>query len=258
MTILNDYLTENCLYQGRVFHYRGLPKKHHFKYKVFYLYFDIIETERTFRNMPFFSIDRFNLFSFYFKDHGPKNNDNLINWVKKVLKKNRISAKVSKIFLLTYPRYLGYVFNPLSVYTCLDKNKNVLAQIYEVHNTFGQRHFYLVKNAFDKKNHKKKIKKAFHVSPFMGMKGSYCFKSFSKKDKISIFINYSAENENLVASFTGRAEKLSNLNLLKKFFLLPLMTLKIISGIHFEALLLFLKGMKFYKCPKEKNSNLTN
>ena len=175
-----------------------------------------------------------------------------------MLKKNNLNEKVSNIFLLTYPRYLGYVFNPLSVYTCVNSKKMVIAQIYEVHNTFGQRHFYLIKNAYDKNNHDLKIKKVFHVSPFMGMEGTYNFKSFSKKDKLSIFINYNAKNENLVASFTGKAVEINNSNLIKQFFLIPFMTIKIIAGIHYEALLLFLKGLKFYKCPKEKKSNLTS
>ena len=102
------------------------------------------------------------------------------------------------------------------------------------------------------------MKKVFHVSPFMSMKGSYSFKSFSRRDNISIFINYTSENENLIASFTGKSKKLDSLNLIKEFFLLPFMTLKIILGIHFEAIILFLKGIKFHKCPKQSKNNLTN
>ena len=257
MSSFNKYLMMNNLYKGRVFHCRNKPKKHHFRYKVFYLYFDLLKVEKVFKKIPIFSIDKFNLLSFYFKDHGPKKEKNLILWIKRALKKNNINGNISNIFLLTFPRYLGYVFNPLSVYTCIDSNKKVVAQIYEVHNTFGQRHFYLVKNAFDKKNHSKKIKKAFHVSPFIGMKGQYNFKSYSRKDKLSIFIYYNSKNEDLIASFTGISKKITNLNLIKEFFLMPLMTLKIISGIHYEALLLFLKGIKFYKCPKESKNNLS-
>ena len=258
MILLNKQLTQNSIYKGRVFHYRKKPKKNCFKYKVFYLYFDILKAEAIFKRIPFISLDKFNLFSFYSKDHGPSGEVSLINWIKTTLKRNNINDRIANIFLLTYPRYLGYVFNPLSVYTCFGINGKILAQIYEVHNTFKQRHFYLIKNTYDKKNHSLKVKKAFHVSPFMSMKGSYSFKSFSRRDNISIFINYTSENENLIASFTGKSKRLDSLNLIKEFFLLPFMTFKIILGIHFEAIILFLKGIKFHKCPKQNKNDLTN
>ena len=258
MNTYNSNLIKNCIYKGRVFHFRKKPKKHSFKYSVFYLYFDLLRKDEIFKNIPFFSINKYNLFSFYHKDHGPKGCNDLEKWIKKTIKKNNIKKEVSKIFVLTYPRYLGYVFNPISIYTCFDKQNFIIAQIYEVHNTFRQRHFYLIDNTYDKKNHNLKIKKEFHVSPFMGMKGVYNFKSFSKKDNISVFIKYIAKNENLIASFTGKSKELNNYNLLKEFFLLPLMTLKVIFGIHVEALILFIKGLKLYNCPKERKNNLTS
>ena len=179
----------NCIYNGEVFHNRKSPKNHKFKYTVFYLHFDLTKISKVFKKIPILSIGKFNIFSFYFNDLGPLNCKNLENWVKTTLKVNSIHDKIENIFLLTYPRFLGYVFNPLSVYTCLNKNKKVVAQIYEVHNTFGQRHFYITQNTFDKINHGKEIKKKFHVSPFMSVTGTYKFKSFLTEKNYPLILN---------------------------------------------------------------------
>ena len=167
---------DNCIYEGVVFHTRKSPKSHSFKYKVFYLHFDIMKEKEIFSNIPIMSINKFNIFSFYFKDYGPMGNKDLIKWIKHLLLKNNFKEEVKNIYLLTHPRFFGYVFNPLSIYTITNSKNKVIAQIYEVHNTFGQRHFYLSKSTFNKKNHLKKIKKSFHVSPFFDISGHYNFK----------------------------------------------------------------------------------
>ena len=124
----------NCLYEGEVFHKRSSPKKHEFSYKVFCLNFDLCNINDIFKKIPIFSIDKFNIFSFFYKDLGPEGSINLEEWVRETIKKSGEKQKIKKIFLLTYPRVLGYVFNPLSIYTCLNKKNQVIAQIYEVHN----------------------------------------------------------------------------------------------------------------------------
>ncbi|MAI02555.1 MAG: DUF1365 domain-containing protein [Rickettsiales bacterium] len=245
----------NCLYYGRVFHARKSPKNHMFKYKVLYLHIDITNIKSAFKNIPFLSLDKFNFFSFYTKDHGSKDCKNLDVWIRKLLKKNGIQRKIKNVFLLTYPRILGYVFNPLSIYTCVDDNNNIIVQIYEVNNTFKQRFFYIVKNTFDIKNHEKIIKKKFHVSPFISMDGTYNFKSFLKEKRLSIFIKYKSKKEYFIASFTGVKKALNGKNLIIYFLKIPFMTLKIIVGIHFEAIILYLKGLKYFSCPKVKEPN---
>ena len=252
------YNFKNSIYEGKVFHNRLKPKKHSFKYSVFYLHFDIVNAKKNFKKIPILSFDRFNLLSFYQKDHGPFDCKNLEMWCKKVLKKSGIKKNIASIFLLTYPRVLGYVFNPLSIYTCIDNKNNIVAQIFEVHNTFKQRHFYIADNTFKKRNHNKRIKKDFHVSPFMSMEGSYQFKSFQKGTFMTIMVDYYSKNECLKTSFSGERKKLTNLNLLKNFFKKPIMTLIIIIGIHLEATILFLKGLNFYKCPPKLKNNTSN
>ena len=245
------------MYLGKVFHARHKPKKHSFNYKVFYLNINLNDIKN--RKLPFLlSYNKLNIFSFYDKDHGPSNCKNIDAWVRNLIKINKIKGDIKKIYLLTFPRVLGYVFNPLSVYSCLDKNNKIVIQIFEVHNTFNQRFFYIVKNSFLKKNHKNIYKKRFHVSPFMSMKGKYKFKSFCVEKKLSLIVEYFSNSENFFASFTGKEKKLNNFNLILYFLRIPFMTIKIIIGIHLEAIILYLKGVKFYKCPKPNNINFIN
>ena len=147
-----------------------------------------------FKDIQFFLL--INLIYFlYDADHDLKT-ENLEKWIKQTIKKLGKKQIVNSIFVLAYPRILGFVFNPLSIFTCLDKDGRIIAQIYEVHNTFKQRHFYITENTFTLKNHEKDIKKAFFVSPFMGMKGKYRFKSFINKKNLSIFIEFWSRKEN--------------------------------------------------------------
>ena len=146
----NIYNTKNCIYLGNVFHARLRPKQHKLNYNVFYLNINLREIKNK-SSLHLLSFNKFNLFSFYDKDHGPKNCKNIYIWIKTLIKRNNIKAKIKNIYLLSFPRVLGYVFNPLSVYSCLDKNNKIILQIYEVHNTFNQRYFYLVQDSFEKK-----------------------------------------------------------------------------------------------------------
>ena len=249
---------ENCLFEGKVFHNRIYPKAHSFNYSVFCINFDLCKAKKIFDKIPVFSLNKFNLFSFYQKDHGPIGCKNLENWLKKTIRANGIKKKIEYIFILAYPRILGYVFNPLSIYTCLDKNKNIIAQVYEVHNTFKQRHFYLTNNTFETKNHNNEISKAFHVSPFMGMQGKYKFKSYLNNKNLLILIEFLSKKEKLIAGFKAVKKRLSTYRLLINFLKFPLMTLKVILGIHLEAILLYAKGLRVFKCPDESSKIISN
>ena len=225
---------------------------------MFCLNINLSELNKINNNLKLLSINKFNIVSIHEKDYGPQKTKNLNIWVKELLLKNGINQKLKNIFLLTYPRILGYVFNPLSIYTCTNIHNQVVAQIYEVQNTFKQRHFYIVSNTFDKKNHNKVIKKKFHVSPFMSMTGKYRFKSYIKKTKLTVFIEYFSKNEYLTASFTGREKILNDKNILFNVIKFPFLTIKIILGIHLEAIILYFKRLKYFKCPSPRNPNLTN
>ena len=248
------YNHNDCIYLGNVFHSRVKPKKHSFKYSVFYLHMNLKSLKKK-KSLLFLSYNKFNLFSFYDKDHGEMDCKNINIWIRNLIRKNNIKVNIKNIYILCFPRVLGYVFNPLSIYSCLDKNDKIVLQIYEVHNTFKQRFFYLVRNSFNKKNHNNIYKKKFHVSPFMSMSGNYKFKSFFTHKEIKLVVEYFSKNEKFLASFKGTKEVLNNYNLLIYFLKIPFMTLKIIIGIHFEAIILYFKGINFFKCPKPSRIN---
>ncbi len=138
-------MTNSCIYNGNVIHKRFKPKEHFFKYKVFSLFIDLSELNELDDKLKFFSLNKFNLISFYEKDHGERDGSSLLNWVKLNLSKNNISTENIKIKLLCYPRILGYVFNPLSIFFIYDKDENLISILYEVKNTFGEQHTYIFK-----------------------------------------------------------------------------------------------------------------
>ena len=135
----------SSIYNGTVIHKRFKPKIHFFKYKVFSLLIDLSELNFLDKNISFFSYNKFNLISFFDKDHGERNGTSLIEWVKKNLKENEINHENIKIKLLCYPRILGYVFNPLSVFYVYNNKEELISILYEVKNTFGEQHTYIFK-----------------------------------------------------------------------------------------------------------------
>ena len=138
-------IKNSFIYSGNVVHKRFKPKVHYFKYKVFSLLIDLSEIESMEKNLKIFSFNKFNIISFYNKDHGARDGSSIKDWVINNLKKNNIDTNDIKIKLLCYPRIFGYVFNPLSVFYIYDKNLNLISILYEVKNTFGEQHTYIFK-----------------------------------------------------------------------------------------------------------------
>jgi len=131
-------MISSCIYNGNVIHKRFKPKEHFFKYKVFSLFIDLSELNELNDKLKFFSLNKFNLISFYEKDHGDRDGSSLFEWVKKNLINNEISTDNIKVKLLCFPRIFGYVFNPLSIFFVYDRNNNLISILYEVKNTFGE------------------------------------------------------------------------------------------------------------------------
>ena len=128
-----------------VTHKRLRPRINQFIYRVFYLCFDISRVNEI--ATRFLSIDRFNLFSFYNRDHGKRDGSSLESWIRKILQSKNLNHKVKKIYLLSYPRVLGYVFSPVSFWFCFNDKDKPIAVLSEVNNTFGENHDYLVFNS---------------------------------------------------------------------------------------------------------------
>ncbi len=251
-------MTNSCIYNGSVIHKRFKPKEHFFKYKVFSLLIDLSELNKLNDKLKFFSLNKFNLISFYEKDHGERDGSSLINWVKFNLSNNNIKTENIKIKLLCYPRILGYVFNPLSIFFIYDENQDLISILYEVKNTFGEQHTYVFKVEGENKLIQNNCSKKFHVSPFIEMNCNYFFRVLNPGENLSIIIDqHDQEGKILFASQDGKRSDLTSKNLMNSYLKHPLMTFKIISAIHFEAFKLWIKGIKFVKKKLKIKNNIT-
>ena len=251
-------IKNSYIYTGTVIHKRFKPKIHTFNYKVFSLLIDLSEIDLLHKTLRLFSYNKFNIISFFNKDHGPRDGSSLKNWVLDNLKKNDIESDDVKIKLLCYPRIFGYVFNPLSVFYIYDKNSDLIAILYEVKNTFGEQHSYIFKTKKEQNLIQHVCKKKFHVSPFIEMNCIYFFRLLKPGNKISVIIDVQdSEGKILFASQDGVKSELNNNNLFKSYLKHPLMTFKIIIAIHFEAFKLWTKGIKFIKKKLRIKNNIT-
>ena len=163
-----------------------------------------------------------------------------------------------KIKLLCYPRILGYVFNPLSVFYIYDEGEKLISILYEVKNTFGEQHTYIFKVDSDQNLYQHNCLKKFHVSPFIEMNCKYFFKLLKPGEKISVIIDqYQTDEKILYASQDGQRVDFNTKELIKSYLKHPLMTFKIILAIHFEAFKLWIKGIKFIKKKLKTKNNIT-
>jgi len=251
-------IKNSFIYTGNVVHKRFKPKIHFFKYKVFSLLLDLSEIHLLDKNLKIFSYNKFNIVSFYDKDHGARDGSSIQNWVIDNLKKNNIDTNNIQIKLLCYPRIFGYVFNPLSIFYVYDKNLNLISILYEVKNTFGEQHTYVFKTDINNNLIQHTCKKKFHVSPFIEMDCVYFFRLLKPSNTISVIIDQNdKEGKILYASQDGVKSEINNSNLTKSYLKHPLMTFKIILAIHFEAFKLWSKGIKFVKKKLKIKNNIT-
>ena len=247
------------IFEGRVLHQRLKPRKHRLIYNVFNLLIDLEELPNLSKHLILFSHNRLNFFSFWDKDHGLGQDRPLISYVREVLIKAGLDCQNGPVRLLCYPRLFGYVFNPLSVYYCYDQSDTLKAVIYEVSNTFGERHSYLIKidSGTDKTMHHS-CRKNFYVSPFLDMDAIYHFSITPPSKVLTIFIDEQDQNGSILkASFTGRSIFFNDKSLIKMFFKYPLMSLKVMVGIHWEALKLWKKGLNIIARPLPPQTPIT-
>jgi len=247
------------IYQGMVYHKRFKPKVHNLDYRVFSFLLDLDELPVLDQELKLFSHNRNNVLSFWDKDHGSGDGTDLRSYVETILQTANIDIRNGSIHLLCYPRVFGYVFNPLSVYYCYDPHGSLCAIIYEVSNTFGQRHSYVMTDKQGSDNTvTHSCDKEFYVSPFMEMQCRYTFSMSLPQDTIGVHIKQTdAEGTLLTASFQGAHCEITDASLAKLMFKYPLMTLKVMCGIHWEALKLWRKGLKLVPRPAPPTNPIT-
>ena len=246
------------LVPGNIIHARMKPKQHRFTYKVFCLLIDIGKLDAANRTSSVFSINRRNLLAFHESDHGSQDRSaphgHLRTYIDTLLKPTGLDATGGRVLLLCYPRMLGFVFNPISVYFVYDRHEQAIALIYEVRNTFGEMHTYVCPveaGQITEAGIRQERDKLFYVSPFMDQPMRYRFRVVPPGEKVSVrILETDAEGPILAAVFAGMRRDLTSPAILKACIALPFMTLKVVAGIHWEASRLWFKGIRFYNRPK--------
>lgn len=240
----------SCLYFGHVMHRRVRPFAHRFVYRVFSILIDLDELPRLDRRLRLFSHNRWNVLSFFDKDHGARDGGALRPWIDSQLAAAGIDLQRGRIRILCFPRVLGYVFNPLTIWFCHHRDGRLAAILYEVSNTFGEHHVYLFHANDESEPVRQSCRKGFYVSPFLEITGGYDFRLRVPDERLSVFIrHFGTEGTRLVAAQTGRRTPLDDAKLMLGFLGYPLMTLKVIGAIHLQALHLLRKGARINRRP---------
>jgi DUF1365 family protein len=242
----------NALLVADVFHARHIPKRHAFRYHVYYLCFPLsrmaeLEATKT------LGVNRPNLFSFREADHAQGRAVPAESWLRGLMQEWGVTQADGEIVLLTMPRVLGYVFNPVSFWFCLDKAGLLRAVYAEVNNTFGEQHGYWCFHDDQRPitpDDTLTTRKVFHVSPFFEVKGEYRFRFAYGEEKLGVWIDHDEDGQHVLSTaLTGKRQPLTTRNLLYCFVRYPLVTLKVVTLIHYHALRLILKGIRYHVKP---------
>lgn len=238
-------MTRSAIYAGSVVHTRLSPVRHRLRYRTFSLLLDLDEIPELSRRLRWFSAERFNLFGFSDRDHLAGDAVSLRQQVQASLARADIDIGDGRILLLTMPRVLGTVFNPLSVFWCYDADGRLRAVLYEVNNTFGQRHSYLVPVTGGVEPVRQECAKEFFVSPFMDMTLRYRFRLHPPGERVAIVIDAAgAAGRVLSAVLVARRQELTDAALLAGFVRHPLLATQVLGAIHWEAAKLWRKGLR--------------
>jgi len=242
-----------ALYVGKVMHARLKPVGHRFSYRVMSLLIDLDRLKVADQQTPLFGVNRRALYSFHEADHGERDGSSLRLYAQRCASEHGIDLTGGRVLLLCYPRLFGYTFNPLSVYFCYHASGQLALVIYEVRNTFGDIHAYVLPIKSDDVSPagiRQEQDKRFYVSPFIEMDMRYYFRLVAPKERVKLrILETSSHGPLLSATFDGHRRDLTTKELLRSFFSLPAVTAKIIVAIHWQALRLWLKGVRLVPRP---------
>jgi uncharacterized protein len=245
---------KNCLYAGWVRHRRHLPRRHAFRYRLFMVCLNLGELDTVFRGRWLWSTRFPNIAWFRRADHLGPPEEPLQQSVQQLVQDRLGFRPTGPIFLLTHLRYFGYGFNPVSFYYCLgQEGRHVEAIVAEINNTpWGEQYCYVVdaRPSRDRRVHGFQLKKAFHVSPFMPMEQSYDWRFSTPDDTLLVHIRSRQDGQTLFdATLNLQQQTLSSLALARVLIVFPLMTVKVVAAIYWQAFRLWLKRIHFHPHP---------
>lgn len=274
-------------YQGDVFHARFKPRRHQFRYPVFFMRINLREMHQPI-NSAWFGVDVWRPLAFFQRDHGPKDGSSLLPWAQRLLAGMGANDPGGDVWLYTFPRVWGFTFKPVSFWHWHDRDGHLRLVLAEVNNTFGERHFYLLR---DVQQHaitaqsQLQCSKCFHVSPFCEVSGLYRFQLLSQGDRYHMVIDYSdaassdaassdascaaatdADNAPgintdaaiLHTSFSGQPLPFTAQSAVRLLLRQPLMTLGVVFRIHWQALRLWIKGVPFFRKPSPPTAEVSS
>ena len=249
---------ESSLQLGSVFHKRIFPYNHQFKYKTLSALINLEELN-SINNLFLFSINSFNIFSLFFKDHGErKENSNPKYFILKNIVKKFNDRKKYTIYLYCTPSFFGYVFNPISIYLCKNHKNQIKYICYEVKNTHHEQHCYFIKIKKNSKIIHSELKKEFYVSPFLQMNLKYKF--YLSINKNNFLLNIDVYKKNQIILKTGISSKTETLNSISLIFNLIknlFFAQKVMILIHYQAIKIFKKQKSFFFKPKKNNDTVS-
>ena len=246
--------------RARVMHQRLSPKVNTFTYGAYYLMLPLSQLHQP-TTTAHLRVNRPGWISVHEKDHGNRQGS-VLPWMEQILQRYQIADAIADILLVTMPSVLGYVFNPVSFWLCLDATQKLRAVLCEVNNTFGETHSYFCMHADGREIDRQdwlRAQKLFHVSPFLHRAGHYRFRFSLYKQKIAIQIDFynKAGQKQLITALTGKLQPLTRFNLLRANLRHPWITLTTIGLIHWQALKLVLNGIMYIKKPKQSTTRLS-
>lgn len=247
----------SCIYEGQVRHRRYSPKQHKFSYRLFYVYLDLDELEHVFQKRWLWSANKPSVAWLKRSDYLGDQDIPLKQAVLDKVEHEKGVRPAGPVRLLTHLRYFGYVFNPVSFYYCFDKNDNHVETIVaEITNTpWGERHSYVLslnKEMYKRTHMKFELDKEFHISPFMPMEMQYDWRFTQPLDLLAVHMNnFKGKEKVFDATLSLNKKPMNAMTCAKALIIFPLMTAKVIAGIYWQALRLFIKQVPFHSHPED-------